>query len=99
MPEGLVVATALASLGVARLAAFGVAFATGLLEPVGGLIGASVAGGSAIALPWTLSAAAGAMLFVVLHEMVPQLRTAGVRPALGATAGIAAMIALDAAVG
>jgi ZIP family zinc transporter len=99
MPEGLVVATALASLGVARLAAFGVAFATGLLEPVGGLIGASVAGGSAIALPWALAAAAGAMLFVVLHEMVPQLRSAGVRPALGALAGIAAMIALDAAVG
>lgn len=99
MPEGLVVATALASLGVARIAAFGIAFATGLLEPVGGLIGASVAGGSAIALPWALSAAAGAMLFVVLHEMVPQLRKAGVRPALGAAAGIATMIALDAAVG
>jgi hypothetical protein len=31
--------------------------------------------------------------------MVPQLRSAGVRPALGALAGIAAMIALDAAVG
>jgi len=99
MPEGLVVATALASLGVARLAAFGIAFATGLLEPVGGLIGASVAGGSAIALPGALSAAAGAMLFVVLHEMIPQLRRAGVRPALGAATGIAAMIALDAAVG
>jgi zinc transporter, ZIP family len=99
MPEGLVVATALASLGVARLAAFGIAFATGLLEPVGGLIGASVAGASASALPWALSAAAGAMLFVVLHEMVPQLRRAGVRPALAAAAGIAAMIALDAAAG
>lgn len=99
MPEGLVVATALASLGVARLAAFGIAFATGLLEPVGGLIGASLAAGSAVALPWALSAAAGAMLFVVLHEMVPQLRRAGVRPALGAAAGIATMIALDVAVG
>jgi ZIP family zinc transporter len=99
MPEGLVVATALTSLGVARLAAFGVAFATGLLEPVGGLIGASVAGGSAIALPWALSAAAGAMLFVVLHEMLPQLRKTGVRPALGALAGIAAMIALGATAG
>jgi len=39
------------------------------------------------------------MLFVVLHEMVPQLRRAGVRSALGAAAGIAAMIALDAAAG
>jgi ZIP family zinc transporter len=99
MPEGLVVATALTSLGIARIAAFGVAFATGLLEPVGGLIGASVAGGAAIALPWALSGAAGAMLFVVLHEMIPQLRHSGSRPVLGAFAGIAAMIALDAAVG
>ena len=53
---------------------------------------------TAIALPWALSAAAGAMLFVVLHEMVPQLLKSGVRPALGAAAGIAAMIVLDAAV-
>lgn len=99
MPEGLVVATALASLGIARVAAFGVALATGLLEPVGGLIGASLATASTIALPWALSAAAGAMLFVVLHEMVPQLRGSGARPALAAAAGIAAMIGLDAVVG
>lgn len=99
LPEGFVVATALVALGIARGTAVGVAFATGLLEPVGGMIGAALAAGSASALPWALAAAAGAMLFVVLHEMVPQLRRAGVRPALGAAAGIAAMIALDAAAG
>jgi ZIP family zinc transporter len=99
VPEGLVVAVALVSLGTSRLAAAGVAFATGLLEPVGGLVGAGLATASAAALPWALAGAAGAMLFVVLHEMVPQLRGAGVRPALGALAGVAAMIALDAAVG
>ena len=51
-----------------------------------------------LAAVWALAGAAGAMLFVVLHEMVPQLRQAGMRPALGGLAGIAAMIALDAAV-
>jgi ZIP family zinc transporter len=77
----------------------GVAFATGLLEPVGGLAGATLATASAAALPWALAGAAGAMLFVVLHEMAPQLRQAGMRPALGALAGVAVMITLDAAVG
>lgn len=99
VPEGLVVALALVALGASRLAALGGAFATGLLEPVGGLLGAGLATASAAALPWALAGAAGAMLFVVLHEMVPQLRGAGARPALGALAGIAAMIALGAAVG
>jgi ZIP family zinc transporter len=99
VPEGLVVAVALVALGASRLAAVGVAFATGLLEPVGGLVGAGLATTSAAALPWALAGAAGAMLFVVLHEMAPQLRGAGVRPALGALAGVAAMIVLDAAVG
>jgi ZIP family zinc transporter len=100
VPEGLVVATALAGLGVARGKAAGVALATGLLEPIGGVLGASLAAGSAAALPWALAAAAGAMLFVVLHEMVPQLHrpAARMRPALGAAAGIAAMILLDAIV-
>jgi ZIP family zinc transporter len=98
VPEGLVVAVALVALGATRLAAVGIAFATGLLEPVGGLLGATLATASAAALPWALAGAAGAMLFVVLHEMVPQLRQAGMRPALGALAGIAAMIVLDAAV-
>lgn len=99
VPEGLVVAVALVALGATRLAAVGIAFATGLLEPVGGLAGATLATASSAALPWALAGAAGAMLFVVLHEMVPQLRQAGMRPALGALAGVAAMIALDAAVG
>jgi ZIP family zinc transporter len=99
VPEGLVVAVALVALGATRLAAVGVAFATGLLEPVGGLAGATLATASAAALPWALAGAAGAMLFVVLHEMAPQLRQAGMRPALGALAGVAVMIALDAAVG
>lgn len=95
LPEGLVVALALLALGATRLAAFGVAFATGLLEPAGGVIGAALAAASTAALPWALAGAAGGMIFVVLHEMAPRLRGGGPRPALAAAAGIAAMIALD----
>ncbi len=99
VPEGLVVAAALASLGVAPVVAVAAAIATSLIEPVGGAIGALVADASAAAAPWALSAAAGAMLFVVAHEIAPQLRRAE-RTAYGAAAaGIAAMFALDAVVG
>jgi ZIP family zinc transporter len=101
VPEGLVVAAALASLGVAPVAAVAAAIATGLIEPVGGVVGALIADVSAIAAPWALSAAAGAMLFVVGHEIVPALRRAEfkVYGAAAAVAGIAVMVALDAVVG
>jgi ZIP family zinc transporter len=101
VPEGLVVAAALASLGIARGTAVAAAIATGLVEPVGGVAGAVLADASAAALPWALAFAAGAMLFVVAHEIVPALRRddGAVRGALAASAGVVAMTALGAAVG
>jgi ZIP family zinc transporter len=98
VPEGLVVAAALASLGIARGRAVAAAIATGLVEPVGGVAGAILADASAAAMPWALAFAAGAMVFVVLHEIVPALRREGgtVRGALSAAAGIAAMTAVAA---
>jgi ZIP family zinc transporter len=99
VPEGLVVAAALATLGIAPVVAVAAAIATALIEPVGGVVGALIADVAAIAAPWALSAAAGAMLFVVAHEIVPALRRAE-RTAYGAAvAGIAVMVALDAVVG
>jgi ZIP family zinc transporter len=101
VPEGLVVAAALASLGVSRLIAVAAAIATGLIEPVGGAVGALVANASETATPWALSAAAGAMLFVVAHEIVPALRRAEskIYGAAAGAAGIAMMVVLDAVVG
>jgi ZIP family zinc transporter len=95
VPEGLVVAAALASLGLGRAVAVAAAVATGLVEPIGGLGGALLADASAAALPWALAFAAGAMGFVVVHEIVPiaRRRVGGV---LAAAAGIAAMTALGA---
>ncbi|MBS1143622.1 MAG: zupT [Proteobacteria bacterium] len=71
IPEGWIVASAMIALGAAPLRAALIALATGLVEPVGGLFGviaSTVAGG---ALPLALAAAAGAMLWVVSHEMIP----------------------------
>jgi ZIP family zinc transporter len=72
MPEGLAVAAALLSEGFGRVRAFGVALVTGLIEPVGGLVGAVLVGVSDALLPWALAFAAGAMLFVIVGEVIPE---------------------------
>lgn len=77
MPEGLVVALALLRLGYGRLAAVSVALLTGLVEPVGGLFGALAVAFAEALLPWGLSFAAGAMLFVISGEIVPETHRRG----------------------
>jgi len=98
IPEGLVVAAALAMLGYTAIAAITVATLTGLAEPIGALIGAASAGVADPALPIALAAAGGAMLFVVLHEMIPEaVRLGHLRVAAHAAGvGIVLMIALSA---
>jgi len=77
MPEGLIVAIALVTLGISRWKAAALALATGMAEPVGGLIGASAVNHAAAMLPMGLSFAAGAMLFVISHEIIPETHRNG----------------------
>jgi zinc transporter, ZIP family len=77
LPEGLAVAAALLAGGMTRGRAFLVALLTGLLEPLGGLIGALAVGASEALLPWGLAFAAGAMLFVVSGEVLPETHVPG----------------------
>ncbi|WP_245751774.1 ZIP family metal transporter [Marinospirillum celere] len=72
MPEGLVVAIALLSLGYSKATAFGVTLLTGLVQPLGGLIGAILVSMVDLMLPLVLAFAAGAMLFVISHEIIPE---------------------------
>jgi len=72
MPEGLAVAAALLKLEYTPLRATTIALATGMVEPLGGLLGAGVVAMSSALLPWALAFAAGAMLFVVSHEIIPE---------------------------
>lgn len=72
LPEGLVVAAALLSVGYTRAAALGVAILTGLTQPLGATLGAWLAGLTDTLLPIMLAGAAGAMLFVVSHEIIPE---------------------------
>jgi ZIP family zinc transporter len=77
LPEGLAVAAALIADGTSRGRAFFIALATGLIEPIGGLVGAIAVTVSAALLPWGLSFAAGAMLFVVSGEVIPETHAQG----------------------
>jgi ZIP family zinc transporter len=101
VPEGLIVAIALASAGYGRALAFAVAAASGLVEPVAAVTGSLVVAEAAAMLPWGLAAAAGAMMFVVVHEIIPESRRRGhvELATLGLAAGFVAMLLLDGGLG
>lgn len=101
IPEGLAVALALRSAGVAPGYSVLIAAASGLLEPVGALLGVGLAGGLALAYPIGLGLAAGAMIFVVSHEVIPETHRNGHQTSatLGLMAGFALMMVLDTTLG
>jgi len=75
--------------------------ASGRMGPVGALLGLGLAGGLAAAYPVGLGLAAGAMIFVVSHEVIPETHRNGHQtPAtLGLMAGFALMMVLDTTLG
>lgn len=101
MPEGLVVAMALLAAGYSRARAFGVSLLSGLVEPIGGAFGAGITTLAQPLLPWALAFAAGAMLFVVSHEIIPESHRNGHerRATVGVLSGFAIMMVLDIALG
>ena len=101
IPEGLAVAMALRAIGVSAWRAVLLAAATGLMEPLGALLGVGLSSGLALAYPIGLGLAAGAMIFVVSHEVIPETHRNGHQtPAtLGLVAGFALMMVLDTALG
>jgi ZIP family zinc transporter len=101
IPEGLAVALALIAIGHSRGTAFLIALATGLIEPVGGLLGVSVAVVFQPLLPWALVFAAGAMIYVVSHEIIPETHSRGFQQEAtgGLIVGLVLMMFLDVALG
>lgn len=101
IPEGLVVALALTSVGYGRWLAVGVAVLSGLIEPLAAIVGVVVVGLSEALLPWGLAAAAGAMLFVISHEIIPESHRKGHESSatLGLIIGFVLMMLLDTALG
>lgn len=77
VPEGLVIALVLAAAGMSRLNAFLIGAASGLVEPVFAVLCAWLVEIAAMLLPVGLALAAGAMLLVVVHEIIPESRRNG----------------------
>jgi ZIP family zinc transporter len=101
VPEGLVVAVALLSAGYRRSFAVALGMASGLVEPIGAVFGAAIVGYSAALLPWGLGFAAGAMLFVISHEIIPESHRKGHEAfaTAGLMVGFVLMMLLDTALG
>jgi ZIP family zinc transporter len=101
IPEGSAVAFPLIREGINRRKALWYATLTGLVEPVGGLIGVSVVTLATSLLPSGLAFAAGAMAFVVSHEMIPESHRKGHEheATFGFIIGFALMMLLDTAFG
>lgn len=100
-PEGLVVALALRSVGYGRWQAAGIGVLSGLVEPVAAVLGAALTGITPGVLPWGLAIAAGAMLFVISHEIIPESHRQGHEDFAtgGLILGFVAMMVLDTALG
>ncbi|MEQ9039818.1 MAG: ZIP family metal transporter [Silicimonas sp.] len=96
-PEGLAVAVALLGEGYGKMRAWGIAALTGMVEPVGGIIGAGIISVSEPLLPWGLAFAAGAMLYVISHEIIPETHRSGHQnqATLGLAIGLVVMLFLD----
>ncbi|MEM2906251.1 MAG: ZIP family metal transporter [Candidatus Bathyarchaeia archaeon] len=97
VPEGSAVAFPLIRGGFRRRKAVWYATLTGLVEPIGGLIGVSLVALARPLLPSGLAFAAGAMAFVVSHEMIPESHRRGheTEATLGFITGFAVMMLLD----
>jgi ZIP family zinc transporter len=77
IPEGLAVALPLVGLGYNKWRAVGIATLSGLVEPVGGLLGITMVTAFQPILPLAMGFAAGAMLFVISEEIIPETHSNG----------------------
>jgi len=100
-PEGMAVSVPLRELGYSRARCFFLGQLSGMVEPVAGVIGALIVLASQALLPYVLSFAAGAMIFVVVEDLIPESqRSNNIDLAtMGAMVGFALMMLLDVALG
>lgn len=98
-PEGLAVAGSMLAVGYARRQALAVASLTGLVEPIGGAIGSAAAWLTAPLMPFVLAFAAGAMLFIISGEIIPETHRSGYKQlaTFSLLGGFALMVFLDSA--
>ncbi len=100
-PEGAAISLPLRKTGASRLKSFLLGSATGIVEPLFGLLAVLIAKQAQASMPWLLSFAAGAMIYVVVEELIPEAHmgersTAGT---LGVIIGFLLMMILDVSLG
>lgn len=100
-PEGTSVSVPLYREGFSRLKSFWYGQLSGIVEPIAGVIGAAMVLLVKPLLPYALSFAAGAMIFVVVEELIPesQMQKHKNEASIGAIIGFAIMMTLDVALG
>jgi ZIP family zinc transporter len=100
-PEGLAVAAPLRREGFSRLKSFWYGQLSAVVEPIAAVVGAAVVILVKPMLPYALSFAAGAMIYVVIEELIPESQTGGNTDlaTMGAMGGFVVMMILDVAFG
>jgi ZIP family zinc transporter len=100
-PEGMAVSMPLRREGMSQLKAFWYGQLSGIVEPIAGVIGAAVVLVAQPVLPYALAFAAGAMIFVVVEEVIPEAMRGGNADIAtgGAMIGFTVMMILDVALG
>jgi len=101
-PEGTAVSVPLRREGMSRRKSFMYGQASGMVEPIAGVIGAAAVVLMTPLLPYALAFAAGAMIYVVIEELVPESQRreeSGDAATVGGMLGFALMMTLDVALG
>lgn len=101
LPEGAIISMPLKSNGMKSGKAFGYGFLSGIVEPLGAILTILLANWITPVLPYLLSFAAGAMLYVVVEELIPEM-SEGEHSNIGTiffTVGFSLMMVLDVALG
>ncbi|MDI6728124.1 MAG: ZIP family metal transporter [Thermodesulfovibrionales bacterium] len=100
-PEGIAVSMPLRREGFSRIRSFWYGQLSGMVEPIAGVVGAAAVMLSMPILPYALSFAAGAMIFVVVEELIPESQRGGNTDiaTMGAIAGFLVMMVLDVGLG
>jgi len=100
-PEGAAVSVPLRREGMSSKKAFMIGQLSGMVEPIAGVVGALLAISMRNSLPYALSFAAGAMIYVVIEELIPesQMMETTKIATIGAMIGFAVMMTLDIALG
>ena len=100
-PEGAIISMPLVSSGLTRGKAFRYGFLSGVVEPIGAVITILLTALITPVLPYILSFAAGAMLYVVIEELIPEAQSGAHSNigTIGAALGFALMMLLDVALG